>query len=184
MERLILKVHGLLARLKELRRTGWVERGVREPESVAAHSYAVALLSVLLADIRGLDAASAARMALLHDLPEAVTGDLTPEAKHRLGEEAEARERMVLEELAKLMSPRVSELWLRDWKRYQRGEDEVARLVREVDKLEMGLQAAEYASRYGREMLRDIYDSAQEAVSDQRLLKALKAAWHKRPSLL
>lgn len=179
----LLKVYGLLSRLKELRRTGWVERGVKEAESVAAHSYSVVFLSVLLADLRGLDVGEAARMALLHDLPEAVLGDLTPRMK-KSAPNLREREREVVENLAKELPPRVAELWLRAWSRYQRGEGEVARLVREVDKLEMGLQAARYAERYGAESLQDIYRSAEQAVRDPDLHRVLEEAWSRRRPLL
>src|ERR671916_2692003 len=71
-----------LQRLKRLDRTGWVLRG-RPPgaESVAAHSYGVALAAMLLADevrARGVevDVGRVLRIALLHDLAEARTGDM------------------------------------------------------------------------------------------------------------
>lgn len=178
VEELVLAAHRLAARLKELRRAGWVERGVEGAEDVAAHSYAVALISVLLADLRGLDAAEAARMALLHDLPEAETGDLTPGAKARLADLGR-RERAVVEGLANLMPRERAGLWLKAWRDYSEGRGEVARLVREVDKLEMGLQAARYARRLGKEALEEIYRSAEEAVEDPALRAALKRAWER-----
>src|SRR5690348_11531628 len=64
--------------LKHLPRTGWVDRGVHEPESVASPSRPLALLAWVSAEAQGLDAENAMRLALVHDLPEAITGDLTP----------------------------------------------------------------------------------------------------------
>lgn len=71
-----------LQRLKRLDRTGWVLRG-RPPgaESVAAHSYGVALAAMLMADecaARGVevDVERVLRLALLHDLAETRTGDM------------------------------------------------------------------------------------------------------------
>src|ERR1041384_1098188 len=66
-----------LQRLKRLDRTGWVLRGLPPgAESVAAHSYGVALTAMLLADecaARGVegDVGRLLRIALLHDLPGA-----------------------------------------------------------------------------------------------------------------
>jgi len=37
--------------LKNLPRTGWLLRGIKNPESVADHSYRTALLSMLLGDL-------------------------------------------------------------------------------------------------------------------------------------
>ncbi len=64
--------------LKHLPRSGWVDREVSSPESVAAHSWRLALFSWCVAAEEGLDADHAMRLALVHDIPEALTGDRTP----------------------------------------------------------------------------------------------------------
>src|SRR5947209_12195820 len=70
-----------LQRLKRLDRTGWVLRGLPPgAESVAAHSYGVALAAMLLADectARGveLNVERVLRLALRHDLKGARTGE-------------------------------------------------------------------------------------------------------------
>src|SRR5438045_1530082 len=64
--------------LKEGRRKGGVDRGVPDAESVADHSYRVALLAWALARTRGLDAERAMLIGLVHDLAEAEVGDETP----------------------------------------------------------------------------------------------------------
>ncbi len=127
-------------KLKRLPRTGWVECGVPDPESVADHSFRVTLIAMILADERGLDTLKAVRMALLHDLAEAETGDLTPPQKEadpagfKRAEEA-AMSRM----LAKLPHE-----YLTAWREFSEGSTAEARLVRDADKLEMVMQAAEY----------------------------------------
>ena len=70
-----------MIRLKAVPRTGWLLRGVRDVESVADHSFGVAFIAMLLADraqAAGLEVSveKVLRMALLHDLTEARTGDL------------------------------------------------------------------------------------------------------------
>lgn len=71
-----------LQRLKRLDRTGWVLRGLPPgAESVASHSYGVALAAMLLADEcvgRGVrvNVERVLRLALLHDLAETRTGDM------------------------------------------------------------------------------------------------------------
>src|SRR5436309_8629270 len=69
---------GAAGALKEVRRKGWVDRGVPDAESVADHSYRVALLAWALARRRGLDAERAMLIGLVHDLAEAELGDETP----------------------------------------------------------------------------------------------------------
>jgi len=131
----------IVGRLKHIRRTGWVEAGVPDPESVADHVYRTVLLSMVLADTRGLDASKAVRMALLHDLPEAVTGDLTPRQKPRDHAAAEANAfHKVIGGLAEKQRSLYSELF----SEYQEGRTSEAALVHAADKLDMVLQAYEY----------------------------------------
>ena len=171
---LIMKLHEYVARLKELRRTGWIQRGVSDPETVASHSYAVALLAMMIADLRGLNTLDAVRMALIHDLAESIIGDLTPEMKMRLGD-LEERERRFFEDLVKLMPRELAETYLNSWRRFSRGEDEVSRLVREVDKLERGLQAVRYLKKgYGE--VKEIYDSTLSELKDPELRRVLERA--------
>src|SRR5947207_9014687 len=82
-----------LMRLKAVPRMGWLLRGVRDVESVAAHSFGVALIAMWLAD-RALacgmhvNVGRVLRMALLHDLTEARTGDLPATIKRYFGNDA------------------------------------------------------------------------------------------------
>ena len=64
-----------------LKRTGWVDHKVRDPERVAGHMFRMALMAVTLEeetvvgrhDILG---GSAAVVSLLHDVAECIVGDL------------------------------------------------------------------------------------------------------------
>ena len=131
-------------KLKRLKRRGWVEAGIEEPESVAEHSFRTALLAMMLADLRGLDAERAMRMALIHDLAEAMVGDLTPEEKRRRGpaylmEEGEAMERL----LSHLPKP-LSDSYLSMWNELRCAGSPEAEIVIQSDRLEMCIQAMEY----------------------------------------
>ncbi|MCA9616147.1 MAG: HD domain-containing protein, partial [Myxococcales bacterium] len=82
--------------MTDLPRTGWVMRGVAAPETLASHSFGVAWVTALLVDAlraegETVDGEKALRMALVHDAPEAKTGDVpmpqkTPEMKAALTE--------------------------------------------------------------------------------------------------
>jgi putative hydrolase of HD superfamily len=67
--------------LKRLRRSGWWQVGVRDPESVAEHSLRVAQLAALLAAEEGADPARAAYLALWHDSQETRITDLPHTAR-------------------------------------------------------------------------------------------------------
>lgn len=173
MKEALAKFYEAVLKLKSLRRTGWLRCGVREPESVAAHSYAVALLSILLADLRGLDAAEVARMALIHDLPEAVIGDLTPEQKREAAENVSKKEVEAIRDLAKSLPDEVASSYLQAWIDYAEDLSPAARLVRDADKLEMGLQAIHYI-RSGSKAAIEIYESALKQIKDPEIREILK----------
>ena len=53
------------------------QSGAQEPESVAAHSWGMAVLALHFAP-KNLDLAKVLAMCIIHDLPEVRVGDLTP----------------------------------------------------------------------------------------------------------
>jgi putative hydrolase of HD superfamily len=143
----LLRFFHLAGRLKDTPRAGWALRGVERPESVADHSWRTALLALVLARRADppLDRERAVALALVHDLAEALVGDITPydgvsaDEKHR-------REREAMARLAELAGDGGL---LALWEEYDAGTTPEARFVRELDKLETALQAAEYEEREG-----------------------------------
>jgi len=79
--------------LSELPRTGYLLYGVADPEKVSSHGYQVAVFAMLLGGfVEGLDVNKAVKMALVHDLPEALTTDLPWIAKRFINKDsAEAK---------------------------------------------------------------------------------------------
>jgi len=140
----LVKFFSRSGRLKSEKRRGWVTKlGLDDPESVADHSYRTALMALVISDSRGLDTAKAVRLALLHDLPEALVGDATPE--ERSGAAKAAVETKALEDLLSSLSQKLRSLYRDAWSEFLSGKTKEARLVRELDKLEMAMQAWEYA---------------------------------------
>ncbi|MEM3733131.1 MAG: HD domain-containing protein, partial [Candidatus Bathyarchaeia archaeon] len=66
-------------KLKDIKRSGWIKAGVKNPESVAEHVYGLIVLSMLISDLKNLNIEKMFRLAVIHDLEEAILGDLTPE---------------------------------------------------------------------------------------------------------
>lgn len=140
----VLDAYVQINQLKQLYRQGWLRRGVPRDrcETVAEHTAGVAWLTLLLApETDGLDAERALRMALIHDLGETHAGDITP-ADGVSEADKHARERLALQAVVARL-PRGGD-WLALWEEYELGRSPEARFVREVDRLEMGLQAAIY----------------------------------------
>ena len=115
--------------------------GVYEPESVADHSFRTAFLCMICADMQGLDTLKMLRMALIHDLPEAIIGDLMPSQKTP---QTKQEEEIALHDILSLLPELQREKYLGVWKEYQQAETKEAKAVRQLDKVEMALQAKEY----------------------------------------
>ncbi|NDJ87448.1 MAG: HD family hydrolase [Chloroflexi bacterium] len=150
-------------KLKVLPRTGWLLRGMKNPESVADHLYRTSLLSMVLADIlveQGLtlDAAKVMRMAMLHDLAESQVGDIPYPAMAFIDVEVKhASERAALQKLLKGFGP-LTDAYMRLWEEFEAGETAEARLVRAADKLELMIQVYEY-EKVGYRSLGDFWEN-------------------------
>lgn len=127
--------------LKRIRRAGWWQAGVRDPESVAEHTARVAQLAGLLAAEGGADPAKAAYLALWHDTQETRTGDL-PHTIKGFVEKPDPRAITAAQTSALPGAARDS---VRDAvDEYESAESPEALYARDADKLEMLLQAVEY----------------------------------------
>ena len=161
-----------LLALKGVPRTGWTRFPIPAGavESVADHSFGVALLAWLLCPSE-LDRARVLEMALVHDLAEVVTGDLTP--ADGVGESLKkADEEKALSDLLQGFEARDRGLSL--LAEYQGAETAEARFVKAVDKLDMGLQSLAYERAFGVD-LEEFRESARARLGQAGLLSWLSA---------
>ena len=142
----LLKVMSLVGKLKSTKRTGWVYRGVKSPESVSDHMYRMAIMSFLLTgreEGTSINRDHCIKLALVHDMAECIVGDITPfdgvskEEKHK-------REKQTMEYLSSLVGEEVGKEFLLLWQEYEAQETEEAKFVKDLDRFEMILQAHEY----------------------------------------
>ena len=64
------------ANLKKVDRQGWVDKlSIVNPESVADHSYSMAIMGMVLSDLENYNSEKVLKMILIHDLTEAEIGD-------------------------------------------------------------------------------------------------------------
>ncbi len=125
--------------LKRTPRSGWQFLAGADGESVADHSFRVAMIAFVLSRLEddALDADRVLRLALLHDLPEARTGDLNyMNQKYVRVDEARAAADMVdglpfADELAALLEE------------YRREETLESVVAHDADQLELLLQLVE-----------------------------------------
>lgn len=136
-----------LQRLKRLERTGWTLRGLPNgTESVASHSFGVAVTAMMLADevkARGLevDCERLLRMALLHDWAETRVGDMPRTATNYFG--AEARKTAETSAFADIVSGLGSSEsnYKTLYQDYEQRNSLEARLVKAADVIDLLVQA-------------------------------------------
>ncbi|MGC9012702.1 HD domain-containing protein [Thermogladius sp.] len=164
-----------LLALYNIPRAGWLIRGVPAAfaEDVASHSYLVAVLALRIArEARGcggnVDEGKALTMALIHDLPEALTGDIPRPVKERLGDVVG---RLEEEALGKLGFAHFKDLYAE----VESATSVEALLVKIADDLATYLRAVYYLNS-GFEGVRDIAENTRSNVMSliQRLPGGLR----------
>ena len=169
----LIKVYFEFNQLKVLYRQGWIRHGLAQEvcESVAEHTLGVVFLSMLLVDryFPRLDLLKVLRMSILHDFGEVYAGDFTPldgvgpEEKHALEKAS----------LLKIFAQTPNNaLYNRIWDEFEDEQTPEARFVRQVDRLEMALQAAVYRFEKLPEP-QEFFASVRKSIREPELVRLL-----------
>lgn len=157
--------------LKRVQRTGWALKGIKDVESVAEHTWRVAMLALLLAPELNLDQSKLVKMALVHDLGEAGIGDV----KWESGKKVIGSQRKKHEDEEKVINkmfadnPNFQE-YIELWQEFSHQETREAKIVKQLDKLEMVIQALEYEKEgYPPELFDEFWENAEKYLKGQEL---------------
>ncbi len=166
--------------LKRTARSGWIQRGVPNAENVAAHSYGVAFITLILVQLiqERLDLGRILAMAVLHDLPEGLTTDI-PTPTWRLmppGIKSEI-ERTAMNKI--LDSADFHPDLLALWEELEAEQTAEARLVHDADRLDMYLQALVYEQQSGNRRLHEFWvtPAVLHFPQAQELYNELRSQW-------
>ena len=146
--------------LKNVLRAGWVRAGIKSPESVAAHSWGMSMLALKLTP-KELDLTRVLSLCIVHDIPEVRVGDLTPhdDTSTKAEDELNAMTKMAPE-------------WVGLFEEYEQGKTPEAKFVKQLDKLDMALQAEIYQSEF-EIPLNEFIKSARLRIGDEVLKNLL-----------
>ena len=162
--------------LKRIKRTGWVLKGIKEPESVADHVYRVCVMAMVLSRGRKLNKQKLLEMALIHDLGETVTSDIRFEEGKKVIASQKARDKME-HDILKWILPWTgnAKYYLSLWYEFRDQSSPEAKFLKQVEKLEMSLQALEY-QEFGvkKQLLDEFFENANKYISDPELKKMFK----------
>lgn len=171
----------IVSLLKSQRRTGWIDHGISNCESISDHMYRMGVTSMLITT-PGVDTSLCVKIALVHDIAESLVGDITPfdgvskEEKHH-------REWCTIQYLSEIVGKydnekgkEILELWL-DYEEIRTIE---ARFVKDIDKFEMLLQGFEYEKEFKGEKKLDQFWSARDSIKTDEVKKWTDDLWEKR----
>ena len=128
--------------LKKIKRSGWWVAGIKDPESVAEHSFRCAVMAYYIAHLENVDPFKVVVMALFNDIHESRINDL-----HKMGHyyiDFKDAEKRVFKDQIKNLDKKVQaelERFRRDYDAQLTKESIVAR---DADILECLIQAKEY----------------------------------------
>ena len=159
-----------IGKLKKVKRVGWIYGGAKEKdtESVAGHSFRLAIMTGCLIGRKRFDLEKLLKMAIIHDLVIVYTGDITPfddlithdlkkdkkiletwptgskkdKEKHTI--ERRFKDRKAVAKLVENLPIKLQDEILSLWFEYEEGFSKEGRFVRQVDRIEKLLQAIEY----------------------------------------
>ena len=125
--------------LKTAARSGWTSAGQRE--SVAEHTWRLCLMALVLhSAFPDVDFARLIRICIIHDLGEAVSGDVPAPEQARRGGSKAADERRDLVQLLGSLPVQLREEITSLWDEYEAAQSPEAKLAKALDKLETILQ--------------------------------------------
>ncbi|KAI7747969.1 hypothetical protein M8C21_027893 [Ambrosia artemisiifolia] len=112
--------------------------------------YRMALMALIADDLPGINRERAIKIALVHDIAEAIVGDITPSDGVPKVEKSRL-EQAALNEMCNVLGGGMRAEEIKElWREYEDNASLEANLVKDFDKIEMILQALEYETEHDR----------------------------------
>jgi len=196
-----------IGKLKRMPRRGWIINDIKNPESIAEHTFRASLMVWILGDKKGgLKIERLLKMALIHDLCEVYAGDTTPYdsvlpknlkerkefmktwprfssvQKLKLSRKKHKKEEKSLDRLLKNLPVNLKKEIKSLWMDYEKGLTPEGRFFKQADRLENFLQATEYWKKYKKPPQGPWWEWAREFFDDKislELIEELAKKFHK-----
>lgn len=157
----------LIGNAKFIKRSGWLSHDIDEVESMADHSFRLALIAMLFGCVdEKVDITKMIKMALIHDLPEIITGDITP--KNNITKEE--KRKLELDALEEVFGKfpcfnNIKDLLIE----FENGSSNEALYLKDLDKLEMIIQAVDYKRMNPNLTLDEFIEYAESRISFEKV---------------
>jgi putative hydrolase of HD superfamily len=155
--------------LKNISRQGWINKlSLKHPESVSDHSYSMAIMGMVISDLENYNSEKILKMILLHDLAESKIGDYTP---NQISKENKIKiENKAYDEIINALPDAIKLQYAQIWEEYQKQESPESKIVHQIDKLEMALQAKMYQKEgSSKEAIESFFKSAENEITHPKL---------------
>jgi len=166
---MILDFFKTAVNLKNISRQGWINKlSLKHPESVSDHSYSMAIMGMVLSALENYNSEKILKMILLHDLAESKIGDYTP---NQISKENKIKiENNAYDEIINTLPDAIKLQYAQIWEEYQKQESPESKIVHQIDKLEMALQAKMYQKEgSSKEAIESFFKSAENEITHPKL---------------
>lgn len=158
--------------LKRAKRSGWWIVGVKDPETIAEHSFRTAVIGSVLAMMEGADPARVALLCTFHDTQETRVGDIPWVGRRYLT--AAKNEAVTADQLAD-SHPSVAAGIQTIVDEYENGDSREVLVAHDADKLECVIQGLEYLEQ-GYRNAREWVDSTRTKLKTPSAIQLADAA--------
>lgn len=169
----VVKLVKILGKSKKIKRAGWVREKIKNPESVAEHSFRLIVMCMALAKVLKVDQEKLIKMAIVHDLGETKTGDIVVERGTKIYSQKRIKKEILEEEAIKELLSIFGEEYHRVFHELIERKSREAKIFWQLDKLEMAFQAKEYEEEQGKD-LEEFFKNAEMNIKTPLLKKVLK----------
>jgi putative hydrolase of HD superfamily len=164
--------------LHELKRTGWVKRGVVNPESVQEHTIALRTIAFFMEGLSEKEKEGLLDMLEVHDWPEALHGDevIVSTDEHELQRrkavkfEKEQKALTLMCEGLGDVGKEIMNLWLR----FETSLDDAARFAKQLDKYQAIEKALAYEKAQGIPLFKEFLDYSRKSITHPLLVERIK----------
>lgn len=171
-------VQRIVNELWKIERTGWVDRGVSNPETVGEHTDAlVALAEEFFPEVHGLKI-----MLKVHDWPEIDkkigdprTDELCPEDHKWTLEQKREAETKAMEKICTTIGP-AGTIIRRLWKEFEAGQSKRAKIAQQLDKFQMIIRAIKYQKEGEPVIAQEFIKCCRIKITEPILVDLLKKA--------
>lgn len=146
----------LIQRLKTTKRAGWCRFGIENGESISDHMYRMSIMTMMAPPsvAKEVNIPRCIKMALIHDMAEALVGDITPAdpvtKPEKARREASVMDYITTTLLGKVPGGVLSGKEIKEiFEDYEANTSKEAEFVHDIDKIELLLQMVEYERSSG-----------------------------------